>query len=127
MSPKPHRIYPSCSLAALALGCMGGIGVVLAERLLAPSPTVATVDLSALVTHRVTRPDVVGLPDAARAEDAAQFASRLEREVGQLAREHGALLLSAPAVLAGAPDLTDVLRTRLERQEEQREAPPGGF
>ena len=95
---------------------LGGVGVVVAERLLTPPPTVAAVDLSALVAERVTRPDVVDLPEAARVEDASRFAKQLELELAGMARDHGALLIAAPAVLAGAPDLTDVLRARLEAQ-----------
>lgn len=108
-------------VAALALGVVGGIGVVAAERFLTPPTMVAVVDLSALVAERVTRPDVVDLSEAARLEDAASFARRLEREVGRIAEEHGALLIAAPAVLAGAPDLTDAVRGRLERRKEQPE------
>ena len=127
MSPTSHPIHSMRYLAALALGFVGGVGVVVVERLLTSPPTVAAVDLAALVAERVTRPDVVDLPEAARLEDAARFAKRLEREVGQMARQHGALLIAAPAVLAGAPDLTDVLRTRLERREEQSEKRRGEF
>lgn len=104
-------------VAALSLGFVGGVGVVVAERFLAPPAIVAAIDLQSLVADRITRADVVGLPDAARLEDAEQFAARLEQEVGRLARDHGALLIAAPAVLAGAPDLTDVLRAQLELHE----------
>lgn len=122
LTPRP--IQSVRYLAALALGLVGGLGVVVAERLLTPPTTIAAVDLSALVAERVTRPNVVDLPEAARLEDAARFAKLLEREVAEMARDHGALLIAAPALLAGAPDLTDVLRARLEAQgngtEEQR-------
>jgi hypothetical protein len=114
-------------LAALALGFVGGVGVVVAERFLSPPPTVAALDVSALVAERVTRPDVLDLPEAARLDDAARFATQLEREVRQMAREHGALLIAAPAVLAGAPDLTDVLRARLARRAEPPENLRGKF
>lgn len=114
MIPTPPPIQSLRYLAALALGFVGGLGVVVAERLVTPPPTIAAVDLSALVAERVTRPDVVDLPEATRLEDASQFARQLELELAGMARDHHALLIAAPAVLAGAPDLTDVLRARLE-------------
>jgi len=114
MIPTPRPIQSLRFLAALALGFVGGISVIATERLLTPPTTIAAINLSALVAERVTRPDVVELPDAARLEDASHFAKQLELELVGMARDHRVLLIAAPAVLAGAPDLTDVLRARLE-------------
>ncbi|MDE0855993.1 MAG: TrbI F-type domain-containing protein, partial [Nevskia sp.] len=50
----------------------------------------------------------------AAARDAAAYGAALQAALDELQREQHALLLPAPAVLRGAPDLTDALRERID-------------
>ena len=97
----------------LLFGLAGGLIALLVERIIFPPVTVAQVDLSALVSEHVQRPDLMNLPDTERSRDAARFAARLEQETANLARDYRVVILAAPAVVSGAPDLTAVLRKRI--------------
>ncbi|GAB4362296.1 MAG: hypothetical protein Kow006_33510 [Gammaproteobacteria bacterium] len=103
------------ALAGLAGGLVGGAAVVLLVRLVTPPVALATVDLAAIVADQVkalaedTRTGQ-GEPAAA----AGRFAERLAREARALSEDYGVIVLAAPAVVAGAPDLSPVLRRRLE-------------
>lgn len=97
----------------LLLGIAGGLLAVLAERIVFPPLTVAQVDLAALATEHVRHPDLMKLSDAERSLEAARFAARLERETARLSRDYHAVILASPAVVSGAPDLTEALRGRI--------------
>ncbi len=98
----------------LLLGLVGGLIALLVERIVFPPLTVAQVDLAGLVNEHVRHPDLMKLPDAEHSMDAARFAARLEQETANLARDYRVVILAAPAVVSGAPDLTPVLRQRIE-------------
>ena len=71
-------------------------------------------DLAGLVNDHVRRPELMKLSEAERSMDAARFAARLEEETTKLAREYRVVILTTPAIVSGAPDLTSVLRKRIE-------------
>lgn len=98
----------------LLFGLAGGLIALLVERIVFPPLTVAQVDLAGLVNEHVHRPELMKLPDAERSMDAARFAARLEQETANLARDYRVVILAAPALVSGAPDLTPVLRQRIE-------------
>lgn len=100
-------------LAGVLFGIAGGMIALLAERMLYHPPSIIQVDVAALVTEHMRRPELIKLSDADRSMDAARFAARLEQETAHLAGEYKAIILAAPAVVTGAPDLTAVLRKRL--------------
>ena len=95
-------------------GLVGGLVALFGERLLMAPPTSVKVDLNALVMEHLNRPELMKESDADRALDASHFADRLDREVVRLARDYNAVVFAAPAVVTGAPDLTAVLRKRLD-------------
>lgn len=97
----------------LLFGLAGGLIALLVDRIVVPPVTVAQVDLGRLVNEHVQRPDLIKLPDAERSRDAARFAARLEQETANLERDYRVVILAAPAVVSGAPDLTAVLRKRI--------------
>ncbi len=99
---------------SLLFGLAGGLVALLVERIVFPPLTVAHVDLAGLVNEHIRRPELMNLPEAERSMDAARFAARLEKETAKLAREYRVVILAAPAVVSGAPDLTAVLRKRIE-------------
>ena len=98
----------------LLFGLAGGLIALLVERVVFPPLTVAQVDLAGLVNEHVHRPELLKLPDAERSMDAARFAARLEQETANLAHDYRVIILAAPAIVSGAPDLTPVLRERME-------------
>lgn len=98
----------------LLFGLAGGLVALLVERIVFPPLTVAHVDLVGLVNEHVSRPELIKLPEAERSRDAARFAARLEKETANLAREYRVVILASPAIVSGAPDLTAVLRKRIE-------------
>lgn len=101
-------------IPGLLFSIAGGLIALLAEHRLFPPPTVIQLDVAALVTEHIRRPELMKLSEAERSMDAAKFATRLEQETAKLSREYRAIILAAPAVVAGAPDLTAVLRQRIE-------------
>lgn len=101
-------------LAGVLFGIAGGLIALLAERMLFPPPTAIQVDVAALVAEHIRRPELMKLSESERSMDAARFAARLEQETASLAGEYRAIILASPAVITGAPDLTAVLRKRLE-------------
>ena len=94
-----------------ACGVIGALVTLLAQRVLDPPPAFAFVDLTTLVSEHMKAQagSAADLPTAAH-----RFAVRLETETRRLSEDYGVTLLAAPAVIAGAPDLTPVLRARLQ-------------
>ena len=101
-------------LYGLLFGLAGGLIALLVDRIVFPPLTIAQIDLTGLVNEHVHRPDLMKLPEAERSMDAVRFAARLEKETLELAREYRVVILAAPAVVSGPPDLTPVLRKRIE-------------
>jgi len=99
----------------LLFGLAGGLVALLVERIVFPPLTVAHVDLAGLVNEHVRHPELMKLPEAERSMDAVRFAARLEKETAKLAREYRVVILAAPAIVSGAPDLTAILRKRIEK------------
>ncbi|MEX0914725.1 MAG: TrbI F-type domain-containing protein [Wenzhouxiangellaceae bacterium] len=100
-------------LYGLLVGLAGGLTALLVERIVFPPLTIAQIDLTGLVNEHVHRPDLMTLPEAERSMDAVRLAARLEQATLELAREYRVVILAAPAVVSGAPDLTPVLRKRI--------------
>lgn len=101
-------------LSGVLAGLVGGLAALLVQRLIFPPPALAQVDLAALVTAHIRDAGRTDLPQDQRAREAARFATRLHSETARLANEYHTILLAAPAVVAGVPDLTPVLRRRIE-------------
>lgn len=100
-------------LFGLVLGIIGGLLAVLAEHVIFPPRTVAQVDLVSLVSEHVRGLDLTFLTEAERSLEAARFAARLEQETARLSHDFHAVILTPPAVISGAPDLTEILRSRI--------------
>ncbi|MDD3449940.1 MAG: TrbI F-type domain-containing protein [Gammaproteobacteria bacterium] len=115
------------TLPGLAGGLVGGAAVVLLVRLVTPPVALATVDLAAIVADQVkalAEDTRTGQGDPAAA--AGRFAERLAREARALSQDYGVIVLAAPAVVAGAPDLSPVLRHRLGLPADAAPAGAGG-
>jgi len=108
--------FRSHCLVGIVSGAIAALTVLAGQSLLAPPPLrVATVDINSLVLGEIERLQQSGM-DPARAEAYAQlWGPLLDKSVRGIADEYGVVLLASPAVAAGAPDLTDVLKERLDR------------
>lgn len=106
----------SHALVGLVSGAVAALTVLAGQSLLSPSPQrVATVDIQSLVLGEIERLRQSGM-DPARAEAYAQlWGPLLDKSVQGIADDYGVVLLARPAVAAGAPDLTDILKERLDR------------
>lgn len=109
------RWLPKPAATGLAFGLVGGLLALLAVRVVYPPPTFIALDLAALVGEQVnslaTRQDIT---DAAKAQLSTAFAWQLEAQAKAMAADYHAIVLVAPAVVTGAPDLTGELRQRVQ-------------
>ena len=104
-------------LVGLISGVVAALSTLLVQSLLTPAPLkVATVDVTGLVTSEISRLQEAGM-DSAKAEAYAHvWGPLLDKSVQEIADEYGVVLLVSPSVVAGAPDLTAVLKERLDRE-----------
>ena len=106
-------------LVGLISGVVAALSTLLVQSMLTPAPLkVATVDVTGLVTSEISRLQETGM-DSAKAEAYAHvWGPLLDRSVQDIADEYRVVLLVSPSVVAGAPDLTAVLKERLDREVE---------
>lgn len=121
MTRKATNIERSSINRYLLVGLLSGVIAALAslvgQSLLAPPPLkLATVDVAGLVAGEIARLQETGM-DANKAEAYAQlWGPLLNKSVQAMAEDYGVVLLVSPSVVAGAPDLTAVLKERLDRE-----------
>ncbi|HRJ52238.1 MAG TPA: TrbI F-type domain-containing protein [Candidatus Thiothrix moscowensis] len=98
----------------IGAGFTGALVALLLVRIWFPPPVFIRLDLAALVAEQVqvlaSRQDDGG---ATRTQLAAAFAQQLDVQSRAMAEEYHAVVLVAPAVVAGVPDLTGELRQRM--------------
>lgn len=99
---------------ALCAGMLGGLVTLAVDRWVEPPPRLATVDLQQILAEHIESVGLRHLDQDAAAKEAAAYGGALQASLDELEREQRALLLPAPAVLRGAPDLTDALRARID-------------
>jgi len=109
---------------ALCAGIVGGLLVLSVDRLIEPPQRLATVDLQQVLAEHIESVGRRNLDKDQAAKEAAAYGAALQASLDELEREQHALLLPAPAVLRGAPDLTDALRQRIDRRMQNEAAKP---
>lgn len=104
-------------LVGLVSGAIGALATIACLSLLTPPRLrLATVDVTGLVASEVARLQESGM-EAAKAEAYAElWGPLLERSVQDIADEYGVVLLVNASVVAGAPDMTAVLKARLDHE-----------
>ena len=110
------RILASAVLLAAGVSALVAAG--LAHHAADAAPDIASVRLAELVAEHAA--------EAARGDAGAEgtaaatrlWAHTLEDALGRVALRHGAVLLPARAVAAGAPDLTGEVRAELARMQD---------
>lgn len=102
-------------LVGIVSGAVAALTALVGQSLLAPPPLrVATVDINSLVQSEIERLQQSGMEPAKAQAYAHLWGPLLDKSVQAIANDHGVVLLAAPAVAAGAPDLTSVLKERLD-------------
>ena len=99
---------------ALCAGMLGGLAAIAADHWIEPPPRLATVDLQQILAEHIESIGQRNLGKDAAAKDAAAYGAALQASLDELEHQEHTLLLPAPAVLRGAPDLTDALRERID-------------
>ncbi len=103
--------------AALLAGGVAAAVAAATVRVAAPeAPRVASVRLGEMTAAYTTRAAAEGKT----AEDVRAWGEALETALGWVSRRHGAVLLPARAVAAGAPDLTRAVEAALAQFLERR-------
>ncbi len=82
------------------------------NRLDMPPPQIAVINPTVLVAEQVKQIPP-GLDDATIKANGQAFAKRLDAAITQVSRKYNAVILVSPAVITGAPDLTEEVRRRL--------------
>ena len=101
-------------MTSLCAGVVGGLLVLSVERLIQPPQPLATVDLQQILAEHIESVGLRQLDKDTAAKEAAAYGAAVQASLDELEREQHTLLLPAPAVLRGAPDLTDALRQRID-------------
>ena len=110
-------------LTSLCAGVVGGLLVLSADRLIEPPPRMATVDLQQILAEHIETVGLRQLDKDTAAKEAAAYGAAVQASLDELERAQHTLLLPAPAVLRGAPDLTDALRQLIDARLAQGGAP----
>jgi hypothetical protein len=102
-------------LVGLVSGLMATLATLTAQAFAAPPALkLATVDVAGLVAAEVARLKDAGMEPAKAEAYAALWGPLLDQALRDVAEEEALVLLVSPSVVAGAPDLTGVLRERLQ-------------
>lgn len=110
-------------LLSVCAGAIGGLFVVLAARFATLQTTLATVDLQKILSEHIAEVGNRNLDKDATVKEATAYADALQRSLDELAADQHLLILPAPAVLRGAPDLTEVLTRHIEQRLSQTGGP----
>lgn len=109
--------------SGLAGGLMAAVGVVTAQRFIAPAPVFVSVRVEELITAQVKGLSAQLDDPAQRAVAAERFARALDAELDNVAKDYGAVVFASGAVMRGATDLTVTVRSRLEARLATPEGP----
>lgn len=113
---RPVRIGTTVIVGVLA-GVIGALVALIGESRLSPPPlSVATVDVRGLVAEEIERLQASGMDPAKAEAYATLWGPLLDKSVQTIADDFGVVLLVSPSVVAGAPDLTPVLKERLDNE-----------
>ncbi len=78
-----------------------------------PAPRIVSLDLNGIVRAFIAETAESDLPDADKRARTEAFARDLETALRGLAARQHSIILAAPAVIAGAPDITEAVRKGL--------------
>ena len=84
----------------------------ISERWTHSSPRIAVIDPTVLVAEQLKQLQP-GLDEAAIQARGQAYAKHLDQAISQVAQQYNAVILVSPAVISGAPDLTQEVRRSL--------------
>jgi len=82
------------------------------DRLQTPIPQIAVIDPTVLVAEQLKQ-IAPGLDDAAIQANGQAFGKRLDAAITHVSKKYNVVILVSPAVITGAPNLTEEVRRRL--------------
>ena len=99
--------------AAIIISALTGAAMALmTDRWANPPPTLATIDPTVLVAEQLQQLKP-GLDDTAIEQQGQAYARRLDNAIATVAKKHNVIILVKPALITGAPDLTDEVRRHI--------------
>jgi hypothetical protein len=93
-----------------------GLMVLLCKRMLVPTQTLATVDVTGILRQFVNSQDKLNLPPKLLKLRATAFGHQLETTLNAIAKEYHVVLILQEAVITGAVDLTTLVKERLNKE-----------
>ena len=90
----------------------GSATALVSDRWGAQSPRIAVIDPTVLVAEQLKQIQP-GLDDAAIQARGQAYAKRLDAAIAHVAQQYNVVILVGPAVITGAPDLTEEVRRRI--------------
>ncbi len=90
----------------------GSATALIHDRWGAQPPRIAVIDPTVLVAEQLKQIQP-GLDDAAIQARGQAYAKRLDEAITHVAQQYNVVILVSPAVITGAPDLTEEVRRRI--------------
>ncbi len=100
-------------IVVIVAALSGVVTSMIGDRWADPSPMIAVVNPSVLVAEQLKRIEP-GLDEATIQARGKTYAKRLDDAIAQIAEQYNAVILVSPAVISGAPDLTNEVRRRID-------------
>lgn len=111
-----NNLIPSIdTMLPLLWGLLGGLLGAMSITFFTPQPpTLATVKLDTLVKSAIKAQIKSGIPKAAMLINMQKFSARLDKQLDRIATQHHLILTPKRAILAGAPDVTAIVKEGLK-------------
>jgi hypothetical protein len=100
-------------LVVIVAALSGAVTSMINDRWGNPSPKIAVINPTVLVAEQLKQIEP-GLDEKAIQARGQAYAKHLDETIAQIAKQYNAVILVSPAVITGAPDLTDEVRRRID-------------
>lgn len=100
-------------LVVIVAALSGAVASIISDRWSSPSPKIAIIDPALLVAEQLKQIEP-GLDETTIQARGQAYAKRMDEAIAEVARQYNAVILVSPAVISGAPDLTDEVRRRID-------------
>jgi len=100
-------------IVVLVSALSGAATSLISDRWGNPTQRIAVIDPTVLVAEQLKQLQP-GLDETTIQAQGQTYAKRLDEAVAQVAKQYNAVILVSPAVIHGAPDLTDEVRRHID-------------
>lgn len=107
------------SLFAIGMGMIGALIITLFVQLMAPKPTIATVNLTGIINGFIQSQTKQHISADELKGNMKVFSESLNQVLHTIARKKHVVLVPEQAVIAGSPDLTSLVMERLKTKDPQ--------